>query len=198
MAHGDGVDPVVSPSDVTAMLEAASGGDVSAAGRLMPLVYEQLRRQAQVLMSAERSAGAGHTLSATALVHEAYLRLAGPRELPWQSRAHFYASAAQAMRRILVDHARAKGARGGAKVCVSDIPDLAALVNRNPEEILAVEAALARLEQEDADAAEVIRLRFYAGLSVDRTAEAMNVSPRQAARLWSYARAKLMTILDAS
>ncbi len=169
---------------------AAPGGDT-----LFLQIYAQLRALAQRQMNDERP---GHTLSATALVHEAYARLAGPRESPWQNRAHFYAAAAQAMRRILVDHARSKGARGGVLEPITDIPDVASLVEGDPEKILAVDAAVTRLEGEDPEAASIVRLRFYAGLSVDQAADVMGISPRSAARLWTFARATLHRILGES
>lgn len=181
--------------DATRLIHAASRGDQAAAERLLPLVYQQLKAAAQVQMASER---AGHSLSATALVHEAYLKLIGPREVPWDGRAHFYAAAAQAMRRILIDHARARGARGGGSVRLSEIGDVGTLASADSEQILAVEAALIRLEQEDAEAATVVRLRFYAGLSVDQTADAMGLSPRTVARLWSYARAVMYKALTES
>ncbi len=168
-------------------------GDQASAAELMELVYAQLRAAAQQAIASERP---GHTLQATALVHEAYLRLAGPRELPWQNRAHFYAAAAQAMRRILIDHARAHRARGGNHHKLTEFPDAAALILQDPEEILAVDAAVIRLETEDPDAAAVVRLRFYAGLSVDQTAAVLGISPRTCARLWSYARAVLYRSLN--
>jgi RNA polymerase sigma factor (TIGR02999 family) len=169
-------------------MNAAADGDTAAAGRLLPLVYEHLRGAAQQRMAAERD---GHTLSATALVHEAYLKLVGPRKVPWEGRGHFYAAAAQAMRRILIDHARARQARGGGALRLEDIGDVGALAAADSGQILAVEAALARLEDEDPEAAAVVRLRFFAGLSVDRAAEVLGISPRTAARLWAYARAVL-------
>ena len=169
-------------------MQAAAEGDETAAEQLLPLVYEQLRKAAAQQLGAERP---GHTLSATAMVHEAYLRLVGPRQVPWAGRGHFYAAAAQAMRRILVDHARGKAARGGSKVPLDQIGDLGSLAMADSEKILAVDQALTRLEAEDPEAAGVVRLRFFAGLSVDETAEALGISPRSAARLWSYARAVL-------
>lgn len=174
--------------------EAGPGHDSLPEHALAERVYDQLRALAQKQMNLERP---GHTLSATALVHEAYMRLAGPRKAPWQNRAHYYAAAAQAMRRILIDHARAKTARGGLHrqpeigSLSLDIPDAAALADADPEQILAVDAAIVRLESEDPEAAAVVRLRFYAGLSVDQTAEALGISPRSAARLWTFARATL-------
>lgn len=174
-------------------MTAAANGDGDAIRRLLPLVYEQLRKAAQQQISGERS---GHTLSATALVHEAYLKLAGPRNIPWAGRAHFYAAAAQAMRRILVDHARSKGRRIPRPMRLQDIGDIAALVDADSEKILAVEAAVARLETEDPEAAAVVRLRFFAGLSVDQAAETLGLAPRTAARLWAYARAVLFRALS--
>ncbi len=169
-------------------MAAAAGGDRVAANELLPLVYEQLRRAAQADLLRERP---DHTLSATALVHEAYLRLVGPREVAWANRAHFYAAAAEAMRRILVDHARARGRRGGPHVPLDACPDLASLVGAGSEQILAVDEAVERLTREDPEAAAMVRLRFYAGLCVDDAAAAMGLSPRTAARLWTYARAAL-------
>ena len=155
---------------------------------LMPLVYEQLRHAAAAHLQAEHP---GHTLQPTALVHEAYARIAGPREVPWANRAHYYAAAAQAMRRILIDHARSKGARKAREAAVQGLADVATLVQRDPGTILAVDEALSRLEGEDPEAAAIVRLRFFAGLSVEQAAMALGTSPRTAARLWSLARAKL-------
>jgi RNA polymerase sigma factor (TIGR02999 family) len=178
--------------DTVQLMAAAAGGDRAAADRLLPLVYQQLHRAAQVQMASERG---DHTLSATGLVHEAYLKLAGPREVPWANRAHFYAAAAQAMRRILIDHARSPGIRRRKSGPLSEISDVAALAVSDPEQIVAVDAAFARLESEEPDAAAVVRLRFYAGLTVEDTAEALGLSPRTAARLWNYARAVLYRAL---
>ena len=174
--------------DVTILMQAAADGDTSAADRLLPLVYDQLRRAAQQRLASERP---DHTLSATALVHEAYLKLVGPRQIPWAGRGHFYSAAAQAMRRILIDHARSRAARGGGALRLEDIGDVGALASADSEQILAVDAAVTRLEGEDPEAAAVVRLRFFAGLSVDQAAEALGISPRTAARVWAYARAVL-------
>jgi len=182
------VPPPQDPTDATRLLLAAAGGDKQAADRLLPLVYEQLRKAAQLGLAGERS---GHTLSATALVHEAYLKLLGPRELAWASRGHFYAAAAEAMRRILLDHARSRGRRGGATLRLTEIADVAALASAGSDEILAIDEALGRLERDDAQAAALVRLRFYAGLDVEEAAQALGISPRTAARLWTYARAVL-------
>jgi RNA polymerase sigma factor (TIGR02999 family) len=172
--------------DATLLMAAAASGDRAAADRLLPLVYDQLRRAAQLQMNAERS---NHTLSATALVHEAYLKLAGPRDIPWANRAHFYAAAAESMRRILLDHARSRARKPAARVALTEIGDVADLASADASQILALDEALARLETDDAQAANIVRLRFYAGLSVDQAAEALGLSPRTAARLWNYARA---------
>jgi len=179
---------------VTRLLEQAEQGQPQAAKALLPLVYEELRRLAAVRMSAERG---DHTLQATALVHEAYLRLVGDRDVRWSNRAHFFAAAAEAMRRILIDHARAKlGPRrgGGLGKLPLDVVDLA--VTDNPEQILALDEAISRLEKEDADAARVVRLRFYAGLSIDEVAKALETSVSTVKREWSFARAFLFRALE--
>jgi RNA polymerase sigma factor (TIGR02999 family) len=166
----------------------AADGDRSASDRLLPLVYEQLRKAAQVEMAAERS---DHTLSATALVHEAYLKLVGPREIAWANRRHFYAAAAEAMRQILLDHARARGRekRGGGadrrRVPLS-VADVAESWNLN--ETVSLDDALRRLESRDSGIFEVVRLRFYAGLSIEQTAEALNISPATTKRRWEFGR----------
>lgn len=181
------------PEDATLLLNAAASGDTSAADRLLPLVYDQLRKAAQQDLAHER---ADHTMSATALVHEAYLRLIGPRQIPWQNRGHFYTAAAQSMRRILIDHARSRVAKHAKTTPLSSIADVASLAATDSDTILAVDAALSRLENDDPDAAALVRLRFYAGLSVDQAAEALGMSPRSAARLWLYARAVLYRALE--
>jgi RNA polymerase sigma factor (TIGR02999 family) len=163
------------------------------ADELLQLVYEQLRIIARQRMSAEN---VGHTLEATALVHEVYLRLAANRRLDWQNPAHFYAAAAEAMRRILVDHARSKHRqkRGGERQkLILNVLDLA--VSQNHDEILALDAALCRLEEQNPEAAKIVQLRFYAGLSVDQTAEALALSPRTVDRRWKFARAWLYKAL---
>jgi RNA polymerase sigma factor (TIGR02999 family) len=154
------------------------------------MVYEQLRKAAQLEMVAER---ANHTLSATALVHEAYLKLAGPRDVPWANRAHFYAAAAEAMRRILLDHAKARARikRGGPGLRAEPIGDIADLAGGEPERILRFDEAFGRLEAESPDGAAVARLRFYAGLSVEQTAAALGLSTSTVERRWAFARAWL-------
>lgn len=166
--------------------------------RLLPLVYEQLRSLAQRQLRGE---AAGHTLQATALVHEAFLRLVGPRELPWQNRAHFFAAAAEAMRRILVEHARKKSAqkRGGPDARKAAV-DLAGLPDPNSEQqsagFLILDQAITRLQQADPEASEVVRLRYFAGLSIDETASALGVSAPTVKRLWTFARGWLKEAID--
>jgi len=169
------------------------GDRPEAAEALLPLVYEQLRAIAQKRMAGER---AGHTLEATALVHEAYMRLIGNEEIAWQSRGHFFGAAAESMRRILIDHARKKGSQkrgGGRKALAISVVDLA--TEHDPGDILALDEAISTLASEDPRAAEVVRLRFYGGLSVEETAEALGVSERTVMREWAYARARLYQLL---
>lgn len=153
---------------------------------LLDLVYEQLRKIAQQRMGAERR---DHTLQATALVHEAYLRLVGDQPVAWVSRAHFFAAAADAMRKILIDHARRRGAvkRGGGVRAISSVIDLAS--EEKIADAVIVDDLILRLEREDAAAAQVVRLRFFAGLSVADTASALGVSEPTVARKWTFARA---------
>jgi RNA polymerase sigma-70 factor, ECF subfamily len=182
--------------EVTRLLEQAGDGKRQASEALLPLVYEELRKLAAHRMTAERS---DHTLQATALVHEAYIRLVGDRNYPWANRAQFFVAAAEAMRRILIDHARAKkGPRrgGGLQKLPLDLIDLA--TTDDPEQILVLDDAVSRLEQQDANAARVVRLRFYAGLTIDETAQALNVSPMTVKREWTYARAFLFRALKDS
>lgn len=175
------------------MLSRAAAGDPEAADDLLPLVYEQLRAIAQRRMASERH---GHTLQATALVHEAYARLVGNDELQWDSRGHFFVAAAEAMRRILVEHARAKSRlkRGGPAqhrlaLDIADVADLAG--EEKSEEIIALDEALRRLSQQRPRVAQIVRLRFFAGLTVDETARALDVSPRTVDLDWAFARAWL-------
>jgi RNA polymerase sigma factor (TIGR02999 family) len=177
-------------SDATRLMQAAGDGDQRAATELLPLVYEELRKLAQHRMHSERI---DHTLQATGLVHEAYLRLVGNAETSWANRAHFFHAAAEAMKRILIEHARARSGprRGGdRKRLPVDVVDLA--TESDPDQILALEDAISRLEQKDADAAKVVRLRFYAGLSVEEVANALGSSRRTVLRDWAFARAFLL------
>jgi RNA polymerase sigma factor (TIGR02999 family) len=165
-----------------------------AAAELLPLVYEELRSLARARMAQER---AGHTLRATALVHEAYLRLAGNGDLVWQDRAHFFRASAEAMRRVLIDHARAKGAvkRGGGRGRVRiDAVDLG--VESDPAQVLALDEALETLRSEDDRAADVVRLRFYAGLDFAEIATLLGCSERTVMREWAFARARLVELLE--
>lgn len=168
------------------------------AEEFLPLVYSQLRAAAQAQLGRERE---GHTLQATALVHEAYLKLVGPREGPWRNRAHFYAAAAEAMRRILVDHARSRAASkradGDARRAALE---LTALPDPQSDEensgFLILDAALSRLERVDPDAAAVVRLRYFAGLDIDSTAAALGVSSATVKRTWAFARAWLKDAIE--
>ena len=180
--------------DVTILLERVAAGDRQSTDRLLEAVYDQLRKIAQQRMQDEKP---GHTLQATALVHEAYLRLVRNKEqVQWSSRAQFYVAAAQAMQRILVEHARGKKRlkRGGNRPPeVSNVVDLAQ--DENLEDVVALHDAVDRLEEEDPRAALVTRLRFYAGLPVEETARAMNISERTVMREWVYARSWLREAL---
>jgi RNA polymerase sigma factor (TIGR02999 family) len=182
-------------TDVTRLLDAAAAGDQQAAADLLPVVYDELRRLAAVRLAGERP---GHTLDATALVHEAYLRLLGPGvDAPFANRRHFFAAAAQAMRHILVESARRKaahkrgGGRGRADVDVADLaaPDRA-------DELLAVHEALDGLAAADPQAAELVSLRYFVGLSIPDAAEVLGIGARSADRVWAFARAWLRRAID--
>jgi RNA polymerase sigma factor (TIGR02999 family) len=180
--------------EVTALLEAWGGGDRSAFERLVPLVYGELRR---IAARARRREPPGQTLQTTALVHEAYLRLVNQERAQFRSRAQFFAVAAQAMRRILVDQARRRsaGKRGGERpLQLAEEFDLPVSADA---EILAVDGAVRALEAVDADLARLVELRFFGGLTVDETATALGVSPATVGREWSVARAWLQRELSA-
>jgi RNA polymerase sigma factor (TIGR02999 family) len=168
--------------------------DAERVERLLPLVYDQLRAIAERALSAERP---NHTLQATALVHESYLRLVGERQVPWSSRAHFYVAAAEAMRRILLDHARSRGRvkRGGGRLRV-DLESVADLAAADSSEILGFDDLFRRLEKEQPEAAAMVRLRFFAGLTNQQAADALGVSSNTADRRWSFARAWLFRALQ--
>ena len=176
--------------EVTRILRTGESGlDAS----LLPLVYEELRTIARQRMSRER---ANHTLQATALVHEAYARLLGDQDMDWHDRGHFYGAAAEAMRRVLIDHARRVGSqkRGGDRHRVTlGAPE--SPVELEVEQVLALDDALDRLAAEDARAAEVTRLRFLAGLTVEETARSLEISERSVAREWAFAKARLTELL---
>src|SRR5438309_1844097 len=177
-------------SSVTCILTAIEAGDPSAAEQLLPLVYDELRQLAAQRLASEKP---GQTLEATALVHEAYLRLVDVEKVQrWNSRGHFFAAAAEAMRRILVDNARRKRAEkhGGGRRRV-DLPDVPAELEVADERLLALDAALTRLAAEDPAAARVVELRHFAGLSIEDAASALGLSRATAYRHWTYARAWL-------
>jgi RNA polymerase sigma factor (TIGR02999 family) len=179
-------------SSVTRFLEAARAGDRQAAADLLPLVYDELRQLASAKMAAEK---AGHTLNPTALVHEAYLRLVGGPS--FDSRGHFFAAAAEAMRRILVNHARDRKRlkRGGGLVRL-DLLDQADSLAEDPDLILSLDGLLTRLEDEDAIAARIAHLHLFGGLSVEEAGAALGVSRAVAYRNWKYARAWLRDALE--
>jgi RNA polymerase sigma-70 factor, ECF subfamily len=178
-----------SAEEVTRLLAAWSDGDVSALDRLIPLVERELHQLAHRYLSRERP---GHTLQTTALVNEAYLRLVNQRRARWQNRAHFFAIAAQVMRRILVNHARDRAAakRGGGARNVS-LGDVAVLSDERAEELVALDEALDGLAKLDERKAKVVELRYFGGLSVEETAEVLGVHPNTVTREWGQAKAFL-------
>lgn len=185
------------PANVTQILSAIDSGDPQAAAELLPLVYEELRKLADARLAQERK---GQTLQATALVHEAYLRLVGPdrdEDKCWDSRGHFYAAAAEAMRRILIDRARARGAvkRGGPARRLTLDPAMLTL-DAIPSEVAELDEALTRFEAEDPQKAALVKLRFYGGLTLKQAAAALGMPPTTADRHWAYARAWLFQALS--
>jgi RNA polymerase sigma factor (TIGR02999 family) len=181
-----------SPSShrVTELLVRWREGDPAALGELMPLVYDELRRLAARHMRGERP---GHTLQTSALVNEVYLRLAGQEGMQWQNRAHFFAVAAQAMRRLLVDHARRRGSRkrGGDAGRVALDEGAVVVSDEYPAEVVALDDALARLAEVAPRKSRLVELRFFGGLSIEETAEVLNVSPGTVMRDWTFAKAWL-------
>jgi RNA polymerase sigma factor (TIGR02999 family) len=177
-------------SDVTKILDALAGGHACAADDLLPLVYAELRRLAAAQMAREKP---GQTLDATALVHEAYLRLVGPAdERRWENRGHFFAAAAEAMRRILVDRARRKKTvKHGGQRRRENLDDIDCAAPEQSDDLIALDEALARLSAHDPVKAELVKLRYFAGLSLPRAADALGVSESTADRYWAYARAWL-------
>ena len=176
-------------SDVTRILNAIERGDAKATDDLLPLVYEELRLLAAQKLSRETP---GQTLQATALVHEAYIRLVGDESQGWNSRGHFFAAAAEAMRRILVENARRKKSqKRGGELSRVDMADMEAAGRMPSEELLLLDEALTRLGNEAPLKAELVKLRFFAGLSIDQAAEALGISRATAIRHWSFARAWL-------
>jgi RNA polymerase sigma factor (TIGR02999 family) len=177
-------------SEVTCILSAIEEGDSTAAERLLPLVYDELRRLAAQNMDLE---GAGHTLQPTALVHEAYLRLVDVEKAQhWNSRGHFFGAAAEAMRRILVERARRKRRlKHGGRCHEVELPEAAAIADDRPGLVLAVDEALDALSEQDPRAAELVKLRYFAGLTLPEAAAMLGVSARTADRTWVYAKAWL-------
>ncbi|HZW11153.1 MAG TPA: ECF-type sigma factor [Phycisphaerales bacterium] len=180
--------------NLTMLLDAAATGDGTAAERLLPLVYDHLRRLARARMANER---VGHTLDATGLVHEAYLRLVGGQGQRFENRAHFFGAAAIAMRRILVERARERAQlkRGGGRERVP-LDEALRIDEDDPVQTLALDEAMTRLEARDARKARVVMLRYFAGLSVEETAEAMGLSETTVKAEWAFARAWLRRELD--
>ncbi|TWU20777.1 ECF-type sigma factor [Bythopirellula polymerisocia] len=181
-------------SDVTQILSAIDQGDPQASAQLLPLVYEELRRLAAQRMAQEKP---GQTLQATSLVHEAYIRLVNQNECQhWESRGHFFAAAAEAMRRILIDSARSKGRqkRNGDRLRF-DIDALEVAVQASPDQLLAIDDAMEKLEREAPDVLELVKLRYFAGLNIEQAAASLGISPATAYRHWNFARAWLHTEL---
>jgi RNA polymerase sigma factor (TIGR02999 family) len=185
--------PTVSPQEVTQLLADWGKGDRSALDKLFPLVHSELRRIAQRQMSGERP---GHTLQATALVNEAYLKLAGRQGFDWQNRAHFFAVCATVMRHILIDHARAhaRDKRGGGAIQVS-LDEALVVAGDQAEHLIALDDALRMLESLDPQKGKIVELRYFGGLSIEEAAEVMNVSPRTVRREWQRAKAWLYRMM---
>jgi RNA polymerase sigma factor (TIGR02999 family) len=182
-------------TDVTRILSAIEQGEPQAAEQLLPLVYDELRRLAAHRLAQEKP---GQTLQATALVHEAYLRLVDVEKAQhWDSRGHFFAAAAEAMRRILVNRALEKRCvkRGGDWKRI-DLDGLAVVDDASDEDLIAIDAALERLAQESPPCAELVKLRFFAGLTLDEAATSLGLARRTADRYWAYARARLYELLS--
>ncbi len=176
-------------SEVTRILNAIEQGDAKAADELLPLVYEELRRLASRKMSQEQP---GQTLQATALVHEAYIRLVGAEDQQWKGRTHFFAAAAESMRRILIENARRKQRqkRGGGYQRI-DIEDSDVATEGPSTDVIALDEALAKLAEEDPIKADLVKLRYFAGLTIEQAAKILEISQATAERYWSYARAFL-------
>ena len=182
-------------NEVTSILAAIEQGDPRAAEQLLPLVYDELRKLAAQRLAREAP---GQTLQATALVHEAYLRLVGPADdRRWEGRGHFFAAAAEAMRRILVEAARRKKRlRHGGGLRRVELPADGPAITGAPEEVLAVHEALDRLAAADGQAAELVKLHYFGGLTIDQAADVLGVSVRKAYIIWAYARAWLFRCLE--
>jgi len=184
------------PQEVTRLLQAWSAGEEGAVEDLFPLVYGELRRVARRFLEGERP---GHTLQATALVHEAYIRLVDQREVEWQERSHFYSIAARIMRRILVDHARRhKSVKRGRDYEKLPLEEAFEVAQQRPYDLVALDDALTSLAQLDAQKAAVVELRFFGGLSIDDTADALGCSRSTVIRQWQVGRAWLYDALKGS
>jgi len=173
-------------SEVTTILDRAVEGDPRAAEELLPLVYSELRKLAAARMANESDTS---TLQPTALVHEAWLRLVGPQPVAWKSQAHFFAAAAEAMRRILIDRARKKGAL--KRACWAkriDLDKIDLAIQADEDSLLAIDEALEKLAREDARCAELVKLRFFVGMNYEEAAKFLGISPRSAKRSWTFAR----------
>ena len=184
------------PSRVTTLIREAGQGNRQASEELLPLVYEELRQLARARMARETPS---QTLQPTALVHEAYLRLVQSDELGWEGRGHFFAAAAEAMRRILIERARKRAAeKHGGLAERTVLTDVAVDPEIDPETLIAVDDALTKLEGIDEEMARVVKLRYFAGLSVEETADSLSISPRSVNRHWTSARAWLQRELTSS
>ena len=184
-----------SPPEITQLLAEWGHGDRSALEKLLPLVHAELRQIARRQMSQERP---GHTLQATALINEAYLKLLGQQEFEWHNRAHFFAVCAQIMRHILIDHARAhaREKRGGGAIKVSlNDADAAVMAGDKAEDLIELEAALSFLERVDPQKGRIVELRYFGGLSIEETAEVLDVSPRTVRREWQRSKAWLYRLI---
>ena len=180
----------ISRDEISEWLSAWGGGDAEAAERFMPVIYNELRRQAHRYLNRERR---NHTLQTTALVHEAYLRLADQRNIVWQNRAHFFGLAAQMMRRILVNYAvsRNREKRGGVNEPASFDEAITVVADAGDVDVVSLDEALTRLEELDKRQARVVELRYFSGLTIEETAEALEISPATVKREWNMARAWL-------
>jgi RNA polymerase sigma factor (TIGR02999 family) len=183
-----------SPNSVTQLLMEWRDGDETALCKLIPIVHDELRRLAHYYMRRER---AGHTLQTSALINEAYIRLVDHRGMRWQNRAHFYGVAAQAMRRVLVDHARSRGylKRGGGVPTVP-LDEAVLLSQKKASELIALDDALKDLESIDPEKSKIVEMRYFGGMTVEETAEALGVSPVTVMRHWSTAKAWLLRALS--
>jgi RNA polymerase sigma factor (TIGR02999 family) len=187
--------PDAPAGDITRLLQRIDAGDAQAADQILPLVYGELRKLAAARMAHEN---AGHTLQPTALVHEAWLRLGGDHQPEWRNRAHFFAAAAEAMRRVLIDSARRRLAqrRGGRQEHIN-IDDIEVAGDIDDDRVLKVNDALEKLTRTDAAKAELVKLRFFGGLTLDEAAKVLGVAEPTARRWWAYARAWILSEMKA-